>query len=112
MRIDRDIGITDSFTIYEAKMPPGKGSLDPVTVILRDFGGEGQIIVECYGAAWSHWFGAIGDSTLRKFISGCDEYYLSTKLTSSTVRSVKKSEESYVAHIARAVIDALKGGAA
>jgi len=28
MRIDRDIGITDSLIIYEAKMPPGKGALD------------------------------------------------------------------------------------
>lgn len=110
MRIERDMGITESLTIYEAKMPPGKGTLDPINVILRDFCGQGQIIVECYGSAWSHWFGAIGDSKLREFIAGCDEYYLATKLTSTTTRATTKREESYVQHIARAVIESLKGG--
>lgn len=108
MRIETDIGITESLTIYDAKMPPGKGSLDPINVILRDFGGAGQIIVECYGDAWSHWFGAIGQETLRQFIADTNEHYLATKLTSSTVRSAKKREESYVTYIARAVIDAMK----
>ena len=108
MRIERDIGITESMTIYEAAMPVGKGALDPVNLILRDFGGQGQIIVECYGDAWSHWFGAIGESTLRDFISGIDEYYLSGKLISSTVRKNTKREEFYVQHISRAIIDALK----
>jgi hypothetical protein len=110
-RIERDIGITESLTIYEANMPPGKGTLDPVTVILRDFGGQGQIIVECYGDAWAHWFGAIGSASLREFVASIDEYYLATKLTNSTVRKATKREESYVVHIARAIIDAMKGGA-
>lgn len=112
MRIERDIGITESLTIYEAKMPPGKGTLDPVTVILRDFGGQGQIIVECYGDAWAHWFGAIGDQSLRKFLAGCDEYYLATKLTSSTVRKSTKREEAYVQSIAKAIVEEMGRAAA
>lgn len=112
MRIEQHISITEGFTIHGAEMPHGKGVLDPVTVILRDFGGSGQIIVGCYGDAWAHWFGAIGSKSLRDFISGCDEYYLATKLISSTVRCAKKREEAYVTNIARAVIRAMKGGAA
>ena len=104
--------INTGFTIYDAAMPHGKGVLDPITVILRDFGGSGQIIVECYGDAWAHCFGAIGSKSLRDFISGCDEYYLATKLISSTVRRAKKREEAHVTNIARAVIHAMKGGAA
>ena len=107
MRIDHDIGITESLTIYEAAMPHGKGTLDPINVILRDFGGQGQIIVECYGDAWAHWFGAIGNDSLRKFIAGCDEYYLAGKLTGSTVRTAKKRECDYTIHISRAIVAAL-----
>jgi hypothetical protein len=110
MRIERDIGITESLTIFDATMPPGKGTLDPITVILRDFGGSGQIIVECYGTAWSHWFGAIGNSSLRTFMSNVDKHYLSGKLVCSTVRSDKKRERDYVLHIAAAIIEAMKGG--
>ena len=104
-------GISELMTIYDAPMPPGRGVLDPVTVILRDFGGNGQIIVECYGDAWAHWFGAIGDEKLRDFIAGCNEHYLATKLTSSTVRRNTKREDAYVTHIARTIIKAMKGGA-
>lgn len=110
MRIEHS-GITELITIYEARMSSGRGILDPVTVILRDFVGSGQIIVECYGDAWAHWFGAIGNNTLCEFIAGCSEDYLATKLTSSTVRKNTKREDSYVTHIARAVIEALKGAA-
>lgn len=110
MRIDDTVKV-EAFTIYEAQRAPGRGALDPITVVLRDLGGSGQIIVECYGDAWSHWFGAIGSETLRQFVAGCDEGYLAGKLTSSTVRRPTMREEGYVLCIARAVIAALKGGA-
>jgi len=111
MRISEPFTV-DAFTIYEGTMPKNRGVLDPITVLLRDFGGSGQIIVECYGAAWSHWFVAIGNSTLRKFIAGCDVCYLAGKLGCVTHRATTKREDSYLEHIAHAVIAALKGGAA
>ncbi len=111
MRVTEQFQV-DAFTIYEAPMPPGKSVLDPITVLLRDFGGSGQVIVECYGAAWSCWFGAIGSYTLRLFLAGCDEHYLAGKLGCVTHRSTTKREEAYLRHIARAVIAALKGDAA
>jgi hypothetical protein len=111
MRIDATAKF-EAFVIYEAIRQPGSGTLDPITVLLRDFGGSGQIIVECFGAAWSNWFGAIGQESLRQFLSGCDEYYLATKFASCTARHTTKREEEYLQDIARAVIAALKGGAA
>lgn len=111
VRVEQDLAV-DAFRVYDAMRAPGLGSIDPITVMLRDFGGSGQIVVECYGAAWSAWFGAIGSATLRQFLVGCDEYYLGGKLANNTTRKTTKREEAYVCDIARAVIKALKGGAA
>lgn len=111
MRISEHFKV-DAFTIYEAPIQGGPGTLDPINVLLRDFCGSGQVIVECYGAAWSCWFGAIGSGSLTKFIAVCDEYYLADKLGAATIRPTAKREQTYLQHIARAVIAALKGGAA
>lgn len=111
MRIDDTVTVK-SFTIYDAQRAPGRGMIDPITVMLRDMGGCGQIVVECFGASWSQWFGSIGNETLSQFIAGCDEHYLGSKLASCTVRKTTKREEAYVVEIARAVIAAVKGGAA
>lgn len=99
----------DAFTIYDAPMPRGKGALDPITVILRDFGGSGQIIVECYGSAWSHWFGAIGTQPLRQFVGTCHPEYLSTKLLSTTSQRFNKTTEKWVERIAFAIVKHLGG---
>ena len=100
----------ECFRIYDAMRRPGRGVIDPITVTLRDVGGGGQITVECYGEAWSHWFGAIGSKTLREFIAQTDPGYLAGKLVTST-RKVLKREEDYVEDIANAVIQILQGGA-
>lgn len=110
MRIQKIEGI-DAFTIFEAPMPSGRGALDPITVILRDFGGQGQIIVECFGSAWAHWFGAIGHEALRAFIAGCHPEYLATKLLSNTSQPFNKTTQKWVGHIAEAVVKSMKGGA-
>ena len=45
----------EALRIYEAKADGllGRATIPPITVLLRDFGGMGQIIVECDGSAWS-----------------------------------------------------------
>jgi hypothetical protein len=105
-----------AFVIYDATRRTGRGMLDPITVIFRDFGGSGQIIVECFGAAWSHWFGAIGTQTLCTFIAGCDAGYVADKLMSTTVRNPAKqrylNELGYLEDIANAVLLHMNGGAA
>lgn len=98
----------ETFVIHEAMLPSGLGMLDPITVIMRDLKGKGQIVVECYGDAWSTFFGGLGKDTLREFIAGASQDYLANRFVSSTVRTVSKRERAYVEHIARAVIEAVK----
>ncbi|MDO9571151.1 MAG: hypothetical protein Q7J58_17515 [Hydrogenophaga sp.] len=108
-------GKLDAFVIHDAMRAPGRGRIDPITVILRDQKGRGQVIVECYGSAWSCYFGSIGGETLRGFVGGCDEYYLAGKLQGfgrKMSNKARKLEESYLQDIARAIIGVLKGGAA
>lgn len=105
-----------AFVIYDATRTSRSGVLDPITVILREFGGSGQIIVECFGAAWSHWFNAIGQKTLPTFIAGCDACYLADKLLSTTCRQTwgkqYDRELHYVSDIAAAIQTHMQGGAA
>lgn len=56
--------------------------LDPVSVIFEDFGpGQGKIIIECYGKAWSAYWGGMGDRTISEFFCSCDDGYLSNNLS-------------------------------
>lgn len=104
----RDEQITvEAFTIYEAATEPNRGALDPINVFLRDLGGQGQIVVECYGSAWSHWFGAIGQRTLRQFLCDCNPDYIADKLICTVTRKTTKHESAYVHRIAKAVHAAL-----
>lgn len=111
MQVEHVLG-ADLFMVYDAPMPKGLGVLDPVLVILRDQGSRGHLVVECYGAAWSCWFGAIGNQSFREFLAHLSAEYLASKMISNTVRKTSRREEKYVEHICSAVILAMKGGAA
>lgn len=104
MRIEAKPG--DVFTIYGA---PG---LDPITVVTQDIAfGHGRIIVECYGAAWSAYWGAISAPrampNVREFVASISADYLVDKLWPTTQRRTKRCEQ-YLHRIAEAVIEALK----
>ena len=50
-------------------------ALDPISVICEDFGtGEGKISIECYGKSWCSYWGAMG-STVKKFFLSIDNGY-------------------------------------
>ena len=83
-------------------------ALDPVTVILQDNGGTGKVIIECYGEAWSTYFGGIGKQTLNEFLSKCDSCYLSNRIINRRFHKPTKREEGYVKRIAQAVIEACR----
>lgn len=91
----------ESFRIEEAK------ALDPITVIMFDYGsGKGKIVVECYGSAWSGYWGAMGES-LRSFISSCNVDYLCGSMRPSD-RAMTKRESAYLLRIMTAVKEAMK----
>jgi hypothetical protein len=59
-------------------------ALDPITVIFQDTGpSAGRIIVECYGAAWSAYWGSMSGNTVRQFVTNVDAGYLANKLCSA-----------------------------
>lgn len=86
----------DCFTIYDAE------GLAPITVVIQDQGGCGRLIIECYGAAWAAYFGAIGSQSLRDFLAGCHAGYVANRLASKG--------GDYVSAVAAAVISALRVG--
>lgn len=87
----------DCFTIFDAK------GLDPITVVIQDMGGCGRLIVECYGKAWSTYFGAFGTGPMREFLTGCDVGYVANRL--------EPRGGSYLHDITAAVLTALRPNA-
>ena len=75
-------GTHNDFTIYNFPMLPGRGTLDPVRVILNDYGpGRGGIILTCFGEAWTYYWGSIGgDQDIAQFFTSSDLEYFVRKL--------------------------------
>lgn len=60
-------------------------SLDAVTVYVTNYKlGHGKIVIECYGDAWAHYWGGMGDMTLQEFVVGAENDYLLGKLLKET----------------------------
>lgn len=92
-------------TAYEITPPPSY-RLDPIRVTLHDVSpGHGRIIIECYGKAWSSYWGGMGDLSIKDFFCSCGSDYLITKLLTG---HVTKREEEYLTRIIKAVQEALK----
>lgn len=105
------LAIVDAFTIQGAMRSPGRGTLDPITVILQDHGdNRGTLIVTCYGQAWTCYWGSMG-GTLRHFIAGMDEHYTANCLIRGrchTNRQRQQREYEYLTDIMKAVINEVK----
>jgi hypothetical protein len=51
--------------------------LDPITVYITNYGqGKGKIVIECYGSAWSSFWGGMSNQTIQKFLLTSDNPYL------------------------------------
>lgn len=92
---------TKPITVFGLEIEGGD-RLDRVTVYFRDVGPrKGQIVVYCYGNAWTAYWEAHGDRTIREFVAQLDAEYLASKL----MRGTEKSREmDYLRRIAEAVI--------
>lgn len=99
MRIE-DSKTSRVLTIHDAP------KLDPITVVLQDIGpGAGRLIVECYGEAWSAYWGGMGDATLSEFVRDCGPDYITDKLVRPRML---KRDEAYLQRIVDAVQLALR----
>lgn len=61
-------------------------SLDLINVFLDDLGpGQGRIIIECFGKAWTSYWGGMGeDRTIAVFFCDCDNDYIIRKMLKET----------------------------
>lgn len=86
---------------------PAQPGLDPISVYLDDSApGQGRVTVACYGDAWTAAWGAMGNRTVRQFVSSVEPHYLSGSMQQLTRMS--KSHRAYTDRIAAAVIAALR----
>ena len=82
-------------------------SLDPIMVILRDVApGQVQVVITCYGDAWTAYWGATGDRNALDMLRTCDLDYLSGRFWPQHERRTKRREE-YLQRILMAVKQAI-----
>jgi hypothetical protein len=93
--------------------------LDPITVVICNAGvGKGMLIIECYGRAWSAWWGAMDVDTVEQFVTDvATPDYITNCLVRgnrSVVTSTKAQavDDRYVERIVAAVQRALRDEAA
>lgn len=98
--------IVSAFRIDNA---PG---LDPILVIFQDLKpGQGRVIIQCYGQAWTGYWCAMGDRLVRDFVTQVDVDYLACKLVPFGTKVTKRAEE-YLFRVTCAVHTALNKAAA
>jgi len=92
----------EALTVFQAP------ALDPILIVLQDFGGgRGRLLLECYGLAWSTWFGAYGDGTLKGFITSCGADYLANRMWPPKQRRTK-ADYGYLVRVVEATQKALR----
>jgi hypothetical protein len=99
MRIE-NIEVVAAFTVLEAK------ALDPITVVLQDVApGKGRLIIECYGRAWTAFWGAMGDSCIEEFVLDVNAEYIANRMG---IPKETKSDKAYLLRIVQSVQAALR----
>lgn len=82
----------------------GSKALDPIHVYLVDVApGKGHVTITCYGAAWTAYFGAMGERSVREFVAAVDSGYLANKMGIAPHLKGRKSDFAYLGRIIDAV---------
>lgn len=65
----------------------GLERLDPVTVYVTNYEpGKGKIVIECYGKAWSCFWGGMSGRNLQAFVLTCNNDYILGKMVEETTQ--------------------------
>lgn len=93
-----------NFTCTEIQAQAG---LDPITIFWQDWApGRGAVTITCYGSAWTCYFGAMSDRTIRQFFAEADSDYLVKKLKDAQWQKQTRGHAYYLTR----VVDAVKKG--
>lgn len=69
--------------------------------------GKGYVTIICYGQAWTAYFNAMGDKTIKQFFAGCDTGYMVTKMGITPYLKQTKAHHAYLGRIIDAVKDSI-----
>jgi hypothetical protein len=110
--------MSDKLTVLRLPRQPydeakGQRELDPVTVFIEDFEpGRGQLTVVCWGRAWTHFWGAMGNgSNVARFVSKASTGYIVDKLMLTRdvmFKSAEHREERWLTQIVEALKNKLR----
>ena len=82
--------------------------LDPIRVLLEDHGnGAGKVIVECFGKAWSAFWGGMGKRSLPVFFCECNAPYIIGKFA-PMLQSTQPADCGMVAHLQKRICERRK----
>ena len=81
-------------------------NLDPISVIVEDFGpGQGKITITCFGDAWSHYWSHMGETNkLADFFCSCDEHYIARKLKNGIEDTISDDDPEALTRLLRGEI--------
>lgn len=97
------IGTSETWVI------PEDSGLDSITVFWQNFEkGRGRVTIECYGSAWTAYWGGMGDRTIQQFFAECGSDYLFGKLGFTQFLNVTKGHETYLKRLIKAVQNEIK----
>ncbi|MDH4572434.1 hypothetical protein [Salinicola acroporae] len=92
-------------TIVGAGRATGLGEIDPIDVILEDHGpARGQITINVFGEAWSHYWPAMGDFGIESFVAKVSTHYLANKLRRPDEKFTEIDGDELVAKMKHGVI--------
>jgi hypothetical protein len=82
--------------------------LDPVTVYVEEYApGSSRITVQCYGRAWTAYWGNHGNCSVEHFMLLCNPEYTANSLThglnGSILKRCEKHDFAYLVRIVEAI---------
>lgn len=83
---------------------------DPIEVYFEDLGPrQGQVVIRCWGNAWSSYWGGIGENGIKQFFLSCDKYYL-TKNFMSAGKMTEPDVEATIKMVKRIILQSRRNG--
>lgn len=84
--------------------------LDPIDVYWEDFGEQrGRVTITCWGEAWTAYWGAMGEATIREFFLRADDDYIARRLQGAQFQKHTAGHLTYLKRIVRAIKQELSG---
>lgn len=88
---------------------PAQPGLDPIIVYFEDVSkGQGRVTLICYDMAWTGYWAAIGDRTIKQFFLDGGADYLAGNITSGRQYKQDKQSQAYVLKVINAAQSAIR----